>query len=237
MKALILCAGQGTRLVPHTSFVPKCLVPVCGKPILQYQLDALAGAVSDVIVVTGHLHEHLESFLDGGCTIVRNSDYATTNSLYSLWLAREHVEGEDFLLLNGDVLFDRPMLTTLLEHGAPTALLIDSECELSEGEMNVVTRGGLVTEIGKELPLARANAQSLQMVRFAPDDATLLFERVAELITAGETGWFPTYAYRAIFSRSSMAGAQRGMGSWFEIDTVEDLARAESALSQRAAAA
>jgi L-glutamine-phosphate cytidylyltransferase len=207
--------------------MPKTLVPVCGRPILDYQLEALDGAVDEILLATGYLADQIDSFVGERGTIVHNERYASTNSIYSLWLARDHVRGQEFLLLNGDVRFDRDVVQPLLDNAAPTALLVDAERELIEGEMNVVVQDGNVIEIGKEIPLARANAQSLQIVKFGAADSELLFERVEELVEAGETGRFPTYAYEAIFSRSRMAAVQHRSGTWFEIDTVEDLALCE----------
>jgi choline kinase len=231
LKAVILAAGQGTRLLPHTRLVPKNAVEVRGMPLIEHQLIALASRVDEVILVTGYLHDRLDALAAGRCVIVHNDVYATTNSLYSLWLAREHVEGQEFVLLNGDNIFDEDVLCQVLDAPSPTALLVDSEVALIEGEMNVVVRDGKVIEIGKELPLNRANAQSLQLVKFGALDSKLLFERADALIESGETGRFPTYAYPAIFEGSAMAAIQRRGGVWFEIDTLDDLARCEMALA------
>jgi L-glutamine-phosphate cytidylyltransferase len=235
VKAIILCAGQGTRLLPHTEFVPKTLVPVCGRPILDYQLEALDGRVDGIVLVAGYLGdklaEHLGSTSSKAISVIDNDDYATTNSLYSLWLARSHVEGEQFVLLNGDVLYDAETLMQVLEHPAPTALLVDDRVALVEGEMNVVVRDGLVSAIGKDIPLSRATAQSLQIVKFGPADSQLLFERVRQLVEAGETRHYPTGAYAAIFERSRMVAVPHRGGTWFEIDTLDDLARCEEALA------
>jgi L-glutamine-phosphate cytidylyltransferase len=230
VKAVVLCAGVGSRLLPHTQYMPKTLVPVCGRPILEYQIEALAGRVNGVILAAGYLGDQLEPFAGEQVSLVHNPEYLTTNSIYSLWLVRDHVRGQEFLLLNGDVLFDSAVLDELLSDRAPTALLVDRRAPLVAGEMNVVVRDGLVVEIGKHIPLSRANGQSLQMVRFAPSDSELLFGRIEELVEAGDTGHFPTHAYERIFSRSAMSAVQRRGGTWFEIDTVDDLARCEKML-------
>jgi L-glutamine-phosphate cytidylyltransferase len=235
VKAIILCAGQGTRLLPHTEFVPKTLVPVCGRPILDYQLEALRGRVERIVLVAGYLQEKLDEHLASAdrpdIELISNEDYDKTNSMYSLWLARNHVEGEEFLLLNGDVLFDARALEQVLDHPAPTGLLIDDQADLIEGEMNVVVRDGLVTAIGKEIPVSQATAQSLQIVKFGPTDCRLLFERVEQLVSAGQRRHFPPFAYRAIFEQSRMVAIPRRGGTWWEIDTLDDLARCEEALA------
>ncbi len=97
MKAIILAAGMGTRLRPITLSLPKCLVPVNSKPILEHQLEALLTAgVRDVILVVGYLSELVSDRYGtgyGGMNIhyVQNHFYDCTNNIYSLWLARQHL--------------------------------------------------------------------------------------------------------------------------------------------------
>jgi len=63
-KAILLAGGLGTRLRPITETVPKCLVPVAGRPMLDYWLDALeAAGVDDVIINTHHLRDHVVDFI------------------------------------------------------------------------------------------------------------------------------------------------------------------------------
>ena len=115
MKAIILAAGMGTRLLPITLSVPKCLVPVNSKPILEHQLDALLKAgVRDTILVVGYLSELIFDKYGtryGGMNIhyVRNQIYDRTNNLYSLWLARLHLDNQ-VLLLEGDLFFEAELL-------------------------------------------------------------------------------------------------------------------------------
>jgi L-glutamine-phosphate cytidylyltransferase len=236
MKAVILCAGKGTRLLPHTEYVPKTLVPVCGRAILDYQLEALRGRVDEIVLVAGYLEDKLaEHLAEVGRTsdipVLSNREFATTNSLYSLWLARDHVSNSEFVLLNGDVLFDAHVLGQVLDHPAPTALLVDDRVALVEGEMNVTVHEGRVVAIGKELTLEEATAQSLQIVKFGVADGRLLFARVEELVGSGQRNHFPTHAYAAIFDASRMVAIPRRGGTWFEIDTLDDLARCEDALA------
>ena len=108
MKAVILAAGMGTRLRPLTMSFPKCLVPVNSKPILEHQLEALLTAgVRDVILVVGYLSELVSGnygirYGDMNIHYVQNHMYDRTNNIYSLWLARQHLDNQ-VLLLEGDL--------------------------------------------------------------------------------------------------------------------------------------
>jgi choline kinase len=234
LKALILCAGQGIRLLPHTESVPKCLVPVAGAPILHHETAALQHQVDEILLVTGYHSDQVEAFAAGRWTIIRNPDFATTNSIYSLGLARDRLAGTPFVLLNGDLVVDRTTTDQLLDHPAPTASLVDDRAALIDGEMNVVIRDGRIVEFSKEVPAARADALSLQITKFGARDSALLFDRVAQIVASGETGRFPAYAYDVILRGSSMMPAYHRAGLWFEIDTLDDLAHSEGSLAPAA---
>lgn len=234
MKALILCAGRGTRLRPHTETRPKALVPLGGKPILEYELDAIRDRVDEVVIVTGYLHEQLREHLGQSCTFVHNSDFATTNSLYSMLLARRHIDGSPFILFNGDLVVDPGVVHALLDHTSPTASLVDSNLDFIDGEMNVVIRDERITEFSKQVLAADADAQSLQITKFGADDGKRLFARAEELVAGGDTKGFPALAYDGILRESSMTPVYRREGMWFEIDTLEDYEEAGAFIASRA---
>jgi len=121
-KAVILAAGVGDRLRPLTDRLPKCLVPVNGVPILVNTLTHLADSgIKETVIVVGHLKEIIlerigNRFREMEITYVESERYATTNNIYSLWLAREYLD-EDVLLLEADVYFERGLLDSLLRAG------------------------------------------------------------------------------------------------------------------------
>src|SRR3954452_18274650 len=108
MDAIILAAGLGTRLRPHTLHTPKPLLPIQGRPILDWTLGALAGVVERVVVVVHHLGEQFERYLDGQRRVRRwevvwqQVPRGTGDALRS---CRGLVRSERFLVLNGDDLY------------------------------------------------------------------------------------------------------------------------------------
>ncbi len=118
-KAVILAAGVGDWLHPLMGRLPKCLVPVNGVPILVNTLTHLADSgIRETVIVVGHLKEKIlerigDRFRGMKITYVESERYATTNNIYSLWLAREYLD-EDVLLLEADVYFERELLDSLL---------------------------------------------------------------------------------------------------------------------------
>jgi histidinol-phosphate/aromatic aminotransferase/cobyric acid decarboxylase-like protein/NDP-sugar pyrophosphorylase family protein len=120
-KAIILAAGSGRRLIPFTNHTPKCLAPVNGVPILVNALNHLCDSgIKKTVIVVGHLKEKIyeaigNSFNGMKILYIESDRYETTNNIYSLWLAREHLI-DDVVLLESDVFFERLLLDRLLSY-------------------------------------------------------------------------------------------------------------------------
>src|ERR1051325_4215112 len=125
MDAVILAAGLGTRLRPHTLTTPKPLLPVRGRPILDWTLGALPPAVDRVIVVVHYLAEQIEQYLAGqnhftDWQVVKQEQPRGTGD--ALRSCRAHLRSERFLVLNGDDLYGAADLAALAE--CPAGVLV-----------------------------------------------------------------------------------------------------------------
>ena len=109
-EAVILAGGFGTRLSHVLGNIPKPMAPVYGKPFLCYLLDRLADAgVTHVVLATGHLHEQIVSYFHDGYRGIKVSFSNESTPLFTggaIVKAARQIESEDFLVLNGDTLFD-----------------------------------------------------------------------------------------------------------------------------------
>ena len=120
MKAIILSAGQGRRLMPFTQDLPKCLLPVDDdRPVLEIQLQALRnGGITEASVMVGFQAEKVEAFLASNpvqgiqVETIFNPFFDSTENLVTAWLARSEMKRE-FLLLNGDTLFEQALQDAL----------------------------------------------------------------------------------------------------------------------------
>jgi choline kinase len=125
MKAIILAAGIASRLRPLTDTMPKCLLQIGQRCLLQRAFDGLiANGISEFVVVTGYRHEQIEDFLgahypDQNIHFIYNEVFASTNNIYSLWLTRSETEGQDILLLDSDILFDPRIVSRVLASEKP----------------------------------------------------------------------------------------------------------------------
>lgn len=130
MKAVFLIAGRGRRLRPYTDARPKCMVPLHGEPLLTTALRMVSEVgVREAVLVVGHMEDVIREqygteFAGLSLRYVSNPDYATTNNLYTMWLAREELT-EDILLLEGDLRYDLGVLRDLVQHPAADVAVVD----------------------------------------------------------------------------------------------------------------
>ncbi len=148
-KAIILAAGVGDRLRPFTQQFPKCLVPVNGVPILVNALTHLSDVgVKEVVIVVGHHKEKIyesigDTFQSVKVSYIESENYESTNNIYSLWLAREHLV-DDVVLLEADVFFDRQLLERLLSHESESLAAVSRHQIWMTGTVVTINESGNV---------------------------------------------------------------------------------------------
>jgi choline kinase len=227
MRAIILAAGAGTRLKHLTTGRPKCLVAIGGRPLLEYQLEALQrSGVEEIVVVIGFEAAQVEQFCGDGVTFVRNEEWETTNSIFSLYQAAPWLEGERILLFNCDILFDHRLLRRLLDSDA-SAIAVDTAATRLAGEMNVkVTAGGVVQAIGKHLDPQATTAVSAQLATFNAAGSRQVRLELQRLVRQQVVDAFPTSSYGPLIEAGHLRAVEVADLPWAEIDTIEDYERA-----------
>src|SRR5215467_7735795 len=227
MKAIILAAGKGTRL-DGAAVKPKCLVEIGGTTLLQRQIEALKEAnIKRIVVVVGFAADTIRGKCDSDITFVENIHFAETSSLYSLWLAREHL-GDGFVVLNSDVLFHPQLLANLLESSRDDALLLsDTETTpLGDEEMKVKLKEDLVVDISKDMDPLEADGENVGIVKFGAEGAQALVGYMDELIANGALNDWAPRAFREFALNHPLHALSTGGLPWIEIDFPEDYQRA-----------
>ena len=122
MKVIILAAGRGTRLGYHTKEIPKGLVDVNGKSIIERQIELFKkNDVTEIIIVRGYKKE---KFCWNDVTFIDNEDFANNNQLASLVLAQNMVSG-NVLILFGDLIFEQTILDQILASSSDISIAVD----------------------------------------------------------------------------------------------------------------
>ena len=222
MRAIILAAGTGSRLAEVSKGLPKPLVDVGGKTLIEHQLDTLADAgISPVTVVVGHKSDEVKKVLGDRVRYVENTDPAGTNSLFSFWLAREFVDGP-VLIANCDLLYHPEILDRLLDVKG-SALAYDSSFGWGREKMKVGLQDGCVKEMSKSLPYARAAGENLGLICLHEAAAKMLVAKADEMVRAGSRkAWLPE-AVEAAAQEVPIRGVDVAGFPWTEIDFPNDL--------------
>ena len=236
--ALLLAAGSGNRLQPLTDSIPKCLIEINGRPILERLIDNLCdNGFKRLVIVVGYMHHCIRRFVNeyaGDLTIefITNPLYQTTNNIYSLWLARNKIQ-ELFLLVESDLVFESSQLEGLLYPNKiaisrmqpwmnGTTITIDSLNRVQAFGMG----GNGYTEITR---YKTVNIYSLS-------DSTWrkVVERLELHISSGKVNEYYEVVFKEMIADGSLSmdGVFFDPERWYEIDTPADLANAELILEE-----
>jgi choline kinase len=235
VKAVILSAGRGRRLSPLTDTRPKCLLSVGGKSVLEWQVQMLSRCgVGRITVVTGFGAELVEETLsaqDLPGTELRtlfNPRYDVSDNLISCWAARDEMK-EDFILLNGDTLFEPGVAARLLAGGrAPVNVAVCSKRFYDADDMKVQCDDGVLRQIGKGLAPAETDAESIGMLLFRGEGPRLFCEALDRAVTSAQAvrQWYLSVVHA--MAAEGIVGAVSVDGlEWAEIDYIRDLETAE----------
>ena len=230
MHAIILAAGRGSRLLPLTTDLPKCLLPIGNTTVLGMQLDTLfANGVKTATVITGfnaHMVEAEVSARKSGPKIktLFNPFFQVADNLASCWMARKSMK-RDFLLINGDTLFTPELLQTIL--AAPKsdiAVTIDQKGYYDGDDMKITLDGTRLTQIGKTLPLTETHGESIGMLRFMGEGSKIFRGELKRLMRTreGTKSWFLSAIHGLAQSGQHINTINIKGADWSELDTPED---------------
>lgn len=236
MKAIILSAGQGSRLLPLTADRPKCLIDFNGKTLLDWQLDALiANGIRDILVVVGFKSDAVEAHLaaraeqQAAIRTLFNPFFQVADNLGSVWLARPEMNG-DFLILNGDTLVSPELVAKVLTDArAPITVTVDQKAGYDSDDMKVRREGPRLVAIGKTLPLDEVNAESIGMLVFRGEGAATFSNTVDAVMHTpeGTKSWYLKVINR--IAQDSYVGTVSIKGhEWGEVDFPADVVSARA---------
>jgi len=252
-RAIVIAAGRGRRLGPHTEEIPKCMVDVGGTPILGWVWRALAAVgVDELIVIRGYRGDVLETFVRGlvpNVTFVDNLEWQTNNVLLSLACARPFLDRPTYLTYS-DIIFTPAVARAAADSPAEIGLVIDrdfrsiyvgrTEHPLDEGEVSDLRPDGAVSRVGKRaLPPADAIGEFIGLCKLGAAGARITGDALDALAQrfAGRDG--EPFQRAATFRNAYLTDLWQELidggtridpifidGEWREIDTGQDLERA-----------
>ncbi len=245
MKAIIVAAGPGSRLRPLTNEKPKCLLEISGKTILQRALDALrANGINRIAVVRGY-QGHLINY--PSVTYYENPNFRQNNILRSLFYAEDEMD-DDFIFSYSDIIYSKSLVEKLIRSPGDIALIVDvnwrqhyegrSLHPISEAELVKVEKGKVI-RIGKDVvKVDEAHGEFIGLAKFTKSTAQAMraaFHQVAQECPAAPFQHasclekaYMTDMLQELINRGARVQSVDIKGDWMEIDTPQDLERAQS---------
>lgn len=248
MRAIILAAGYGSRLMPLTQNVPKCMVKYKNKCIIDYEIEALKAAeIADIAVVGGYLYDVLEHYVKKQHDIkyfYHNVHYDKSNMVSTLFCARDFMQecianGEDIIISYADIVYFHDTIKMLIESKNALSIVIDKDWltlwnkrfdnPLSDAE-TLKIHNGYITELGKK-PTSYADIQG-QYIGLFKISHTFLHTFLAFYDALDRSRFYDgkdfdnmymTSFLQALIESGTMARAVEIHGRWCEIDMQSDL--------------
>ena len=230
--ACILAAGTGSRLQPLTDCQPKCLTEIHGLSILERLVASLrTQGFTRLVFVVGHLEACIRDSLelharDMTIEFVSNPVFATTNNLYSLWLARHYIN-EPFLLIESDLIFDAPLLDGL---SYPDRIAVSNRLPWMNGTTVNMTASQRVSKfcLSEFSGATEERFKTVNICSFSAASWRTVVARLDQFVAAGRV----TEYYEAVFEELVAEGSLDFLGvmfdenRWYEVDTIDDLRNA-----------
>jgi choline kinase len=241
MKAVILLAGMGNRMKPLTDDMPKSLLPIGDTNALEHMIRKIINCdIRSFVIICGHMQEEIREYVAQtfpllDCVFATNEKYKTTNTGYSLMLAKDHVQGESFIKFDGDVIFQEEILRQLIQaDSAASYLCVDSSGVDDEVIKVQCDANGIVARIGNELPVSSAAGESIGVERIDERSNAALFAALEQMMehVANHQLYYEA-AYDAIiqagepFKTLDITGMR-----WVEMDTLSDYRLAQQYFGQ-----
>lgn len=234
-RFIILAAGTGTRLRPLTENLPKCMVPLHGTPLIQWQVKAAREAgFKDIIVVGGHYHENLKV---PETRIILNPNFASTNMVESLLYASDFF-GNGFIMSYGDIVCHPLVIKKLLESPHDISVIIDLDWKeywqqrfnniLSDAESLQLNKQGEIVSIGQSIgDISEIQGQYIGLVKFQGNGIKQLRDQIGKILK----NMYMTALLQSLINKGDPIHSISIQGNWLEIDSLSDLKLAETLTS------
>lgn len=245
MKAIFIAAGKGSRLGSLTNDLPKPLVDVNGKSIIERQIDLLHKKnIHDIIIVTGYKKE---KFTFKNIEYIFNLTFSEDEQAGSLMRARQKFSG-DVLIMFGDILFDEQILEQVLNANGQISIAIDKDWKKSYQERNdnSISKADKVLLKNKKIVKISANqidaeqnedtGELLGIMKLSSEGSKILIEHYEKLENTHTGKFYDAESFKkAKFVDILQELISMGIhitpiiitGNWCEIDTLNDLDRAK----------
>jgi choline kinase len=238
-RVIVLAAGVGSRINEITKTIPKTMIKINGKFIFEYILENLYKAkIKEVIFVVGYKANILIPKLKKKCDelkiklkIVVNKKYKSTNTMFSLWLARKYLKSK-FIFLHGDLIFSDKMLIKFIKFPYKNVMLVDKNYPKDwDDAMKIISNNNLLKYMSKSITLSEMDGVAIGMYKFNSNGAKNLFKVIRKLIIKNIKKSWVSEAIN-IMSKTTKINLQISkLHSWADVDNLNDLKSANKIIN------
>ena len=240
MKVVLLIAGKGRRLGSMTKKKNKALIELGGKPLLGHLIERFIFCnLKDIIAVVGHNSRGVIEYINNNygnklrLTIINNDKYKQTNNLYSLWLTRDLLLNNSFIVCNGDMILNKYIINNLVTTGDHSTIVIDDNPrDKPIDSPGTIIKDGCISDLGRHIPTSKNGGYAIGLYKFNSNISKAFFNEADKMINAKKYGagfhdpLLSLFSFYEVFSLST-----NGL-SWTDLDTKEDIQYAENLLKQ-----
>ena len=235
MKAILLAAGVGSRISDNIGQMPKSMLDVDGRPLIVHTVELLQKNHIEVIIITGFRHRILEETLkDYHVTVYYNPFFKVTNSIGSLWYARqEFFNTNEVLIANADVYYTQELLDKIFETNYDNFLLAD-RTRVDVGDYFFLSRDGVLQKYGKDLKREERDSEYVGIGVLKREWVLKFHDQLCFMIENGEYNlWWENVLYSLVETENIYTVDVDGI-FWSEVDTIEDYQRVLAHCAQQA---
>ena len=225
MKAIIMAAGIGSRLVNISGNRPKCLIEMDGISLISRSVSLLASrGITDISVITGYKCELVRQELQNRVNYLHNPYFEVTNSIASLWLAKDLLH-DDVILMNADLYYEASVLDTALAQKGNAVMLSDST-RIDDADFRFGVLGNRILKTGNQLTNLETDCEYVGIVRIDKSFVNRFRKRLEIMIKSGDfKNWWEGVLYAFIEDGIAITHKDVDGAFWSEVDDLEDYNR------------
>ena len=238
MKIVLLLAGRGRRLGPITEKRNKCLIRLEGKPMLGHLVERfLFNGLDEIVPIIGYDAERVLNYLTKNfgkkikLTPIFNPKYEVANNMYSLWCARSILDGDSFVLCNGDLILNKYIIKKLINSHDDSTIMLDIQNKYKDIDSpGTLIESDRILDIGRHISIKDNGGYAIGLYKFGSALSSIYFNKVKNMLDANmyQAGFHDpliTLLKSCPVYRDSTDGL-----SWTDIDEKEDIPKAQGLL-------
>jgi choline kinase len=224
LKAVIVAAGESSRLQPLSKDFPKCFLKVGSYPLIKYSLEALKSCgIEEIAFVVGYKKDYFTEHLGNDYKYIFNPFYATTNDMVSLWFAKDFIMDNDFVYLHSDILYHPEILAMTIADDSEIVVAVE-ETKCDEEMMKVRIEDNNLIESSKSMPLNEAFGEWVGIAKFTSTGWERYLVIIEDLLSEGDFNAYDTTAMNRLVKKEKIIRVVPFKDLFFvEIDSPEDL--------------